>query len=142
MRFVTPTYDMLSKDGPFLQYIFVQERELSKSFKNTRQHLDADMLPHEAAQVIVDSLKADPQIRDFALLKNTPNQVGGRAGFKLVYTYRDHQGLAMQSIYYGTVNGSYFFNIRYTATQRHYFAADLDTFIKVVDSLLLAQPPA
>lgn len=137
MRLTTPSYDMFSKDGPYLQYILVQDRPLSQGFQFTRRTVEADMLPHEMARVIIDNLQADPQVRDFTLLANGPAMVGGRPGFKLIYTYQDRQGVDMQTVYYGTVHAAHFFNLRYTAVQRHYFPADQDTFEQVAQSLHL-----
>lgn len=135
MHYAAPTYEMLSRYGPYLQYIFIQELPLSAGFTHTRQHLAPDMLPHEMARVIVDDLRADTNISNFSLMANAPVLVGGRPGFKLVYSYRDPQGVAMKTIYYGTVNAAYFFNLRYTAAQRHYFASDLLAFRRVLESL-------
>ncbi|RJQ87123.1 MAG: hypothetical protein C4519_01200 [Desulfobacteraceae bacterium] len=138
MRFVAPTYEMLSKDGPYLQYIFIQERPVSAAFKYTQQHIEADMLPHELARVVIDNLQGDPQISGFTLLANSPAQIGGKAGFKLVYTHQDRQGLDMKTIYYGTVHSDRFLNLRYTAAQRHYFNVDMYTFEQVFKSLRLS----
>jgi len=137
MHLAAPAYDMFSKDGPYLQYILVQERPLSQRFHFTTRTMAADMLPHEMAGIIIDNLRSDPQIRDFDLLANGPAMVGGRPGFKLIYTYQDRQGVEMQAIYYGTVHAERFFNLRYTATKRHYFTADRDTFEQVARSLRL-----
>lgn len=137
MHFATPAYDMYSKDGPYLQYILVQERPLTQEFHFTTRTMAVDMLPHEMAGIIIDNLRADPQIRNFSLVSSAPVMVAGRPGFKLIYTYQDRQGVEMQTIYYGTVHMDRFFNLRYTATKRHYFAADRDTFEQVARSLRL-----
>jgi hypothetical protein len=138
MRLDAPNYEMISKDGPYLQYIFIQERPLAAGFNHTRQHLERGMLPHEMARVILDDLRADTQISGFTLLSNTPAQVGGLPGFRLVYSYRDRQGVDMKTIYYGVVFSGYFFNVRYTAARRYYFAADRNTFQQVFKSLCLS----
>lgn len=44
----------------------------------------------------------------------------------------------MKTIYYGVISSGHFFNIRYTAAKRYYFATDLDTFRKVFKSLHLS----
>ena len=137
MRLTSPAYIMLSKDGPYLEYILVQDRPLSAGFSYSRQYLKQDMLPHEMAQVVIDSLLADPHIRDFQLLVNTPAILGGHAGFRLVYTFQDDQGVDMKTVYYGTALAHSFMNVRYTAAQRHYFDAGLKTFEQVIASLRL-----
>lgn len=138
MHLSTPAYEMLSKDGPYLQYILIEERPLTKGFRFTRHKMETGMLPHEAAQVVVDSLSSDPQIRHFKIVSNEPASLGGKAGFKLVYTYQDQQGVDVQSIYYGVILPHSFFNLRYTATRRYYFPKDLATLRKVHDSVRLS----
>lgn len=137
MYFSTSAYEMLSKDGPYLQYILIQERPLAREFKHTRQKLEAAMLPDEAAQVIVNNMSADPQIKNFQLLRTEPAMIGGHMGFKLEYTYLDQQNVPIKSIYYGVILPRLFFNLRYTAAHRFYFSKDLDTFDQVCQSVRL-----
>jgi hypothetical protein len=138
MRLSTSAYDMLSKDGPYLQYILIQGRPLGKPFQYTQRKLEAAMLPHEAAQVIANDLSADPHLKSFKLLSSEPAWTGGYLGFKLAYTYLDQQNVRIQSIYYGVILSDLFFNIRYTAARRFYFAKDLETFEQVRQSVRLA----
>ncbi|MGD9366819.1 MAG: hypothetical protein PVH87_14050 [Desulfobacteraceae bacterium] len=135
MRLTTPTYEMLSRDGPYLQYIFIQEQPLQQGLRNSRQKIGPSMLPHEAAAVIIDTLKSDTRIRNFHLLKNSPATLGGKMGFRLIYTYTDDQGVQIKCDYYGVILPKTFFNIRYTAAQRHYFDKDADRFQQTLGSL-------
>lgn len=135
MRMTTPTYEMLSRDGPYLQYIFIQEQPLSNKTRYTERKMNAAMLPHEAAEVIADALKSDPKIRKFRLLSNRPTIVGGEPGFRLAYTYTDNQGVELKSLYYGVILDDAFFNIRYTAALRYYFAKDVGDFRLLIKSL-------
>lgn len=135
MRLTTPGYEMLSVDGPYLQYIFIQQQPYSRGLAHTRRKMNAAMLPHEAAQLVEDALKSDPQIRSFKRLSSQPAIVGGKPGFRITYTYLDHQGVAIRTIYYGALLVDSFFNIRYTAAQRHYFARYLSEFEQLMESL-------
>jgi hypothetical protein len=137
MRLTTQTYEMLSRDGPYLQYIFIQEQSLQQELRNSRQKITPAMLPHEAAAVIVDTLKSDRRIRNFHLLKNSPAMLGGKMGFRLIYTYTDDQGVKIKCDYYGVILQKTFFNIRYTAAHRHYFDKDIDLFQQTLASLRL-----
>jgi hypothetical protein len=137
MQFSAGDYEMYSKDGPYLQYILVQARPLLQGFRNSALKLKADMLPHEAAQVVIDNLRADSQIAGFQLLGNEPATLDGLPGFKLLFSYRNPQGVEVQSAYYGVVLPHAFFNMRYTAARRHYFARDLMAFEQVRQSLRL-----
>jgi hypothetical protein len=137
MHLSTQKSEMLSKDGPYLEYILIQSRPLTRGFRFTNQKLNTGMLPHEVAQLIVDNMRLDPLIRQFRLLASEPAMVGGHAGFKLIYSYQDAFGVQIKSIYYGAILPTLFFNLRYTATQRHYFDAELPAFEMVFDSLRL-----
>jgi hypothetical protein len=139
MRLATPTYDMLSKDGPYLQYLFVQERPFTQTLGHTKRNLDSRMLPHEAAEIIVDNLRSDPQIRRFTLVSSEPAEVGGKMGFRLEYSHLDQQGVEIQSIYYGVLLHNSFFNLRYTAARRYYFQKYLDEFEQMRRSLRLSE---
>ncbi len=137
MHLRTQESEMLSKDGPYLEYILIQSRSLAQGFRFTDQKLNPGMLPHEAAQLIIDNMRSDPLIRQFRLQASEPAMVGGRAGFRLTYSYQDQFGVELKTYYYGVVLPDRFFNLRYTATQRHYFEQELPAFNKVVDSLRL-----
>jgi hypothetical protein len=135
MHLSTRESEMLSKDGPYLEYILIQARSLAQAFRFTDQRIDPDMLPHEAAQLIVDNMRSDPVIRQFRLLANEPAIVGGHAGFRLTYSYQDQYGVALNTIYYGVVLPNLYFNLRYTAAQRYYFDKELPAFNKAFQSL-------
>ena len=138
MHLSTQESEMLSKDGPYLEYILIQSRSLAQGFRFTNQILKPDMLPHEAAQVITDNMRSDPLIRQLRLLASEPAMVGGHAGFRLIYSYQDPYGVKTKTIYYGVILPNRFFNLRYTAAHRYYFDKELPAFNEVVDSLRLA----
>lgn len=137
MHLSMPESQMLSKNGPYLEYILIQSRPLTQGFRFTRQELNTGMLPHEAAGLILDNLRSDPLIGSFQLLSSEPATVAGRSGFKLTYSYRDQVGVETKTIYYGAILTDQFFNIRYTAAQRYYFDKELPAFNEVLSSLRL-----
>jgi hypothetical protein len=137
MHLSTHESEMLSKDGPYLDYILIQSKPLYQGFRFTNQKLNPDMLPHETAQLITDNMRSDPLIRRFRLLDSKPAMVDGHEGFKLVYSYQDTYGVDIKSVYYGVILPDLFFNLRYSAPQRHYFEKELPAFNEVVDSLRL-----
>ena len=138
MHLSMPESEMLTKNGPYLEYILVQSRPLAKAFRFTKQVLDPSMLPHEAAQLIVDNLRSDPRFRCFQLLASEPAVAANCTGFKLTYSYLDKYGVTMKAIYYGVLLPDRFFNIRYTAALRYYFEQGLPTFKTVFGSLQLS----
>lgn len=135
MHLSMPDSEMLSKNGPYLEFIMIQSRPYTKGFRFTKQELNLGMLPHEAAELIIDNLRSDPLIRNFRLLASKPEMIGGRAGFKLTYSYRDKHGVVLKTIYYGVLLPAQFFNMRYTAAQRYYFEKELPAFNDVLGSL-------
>ena len=142
MRLSTPDYEMVSRDGPYLEYILLRELPLTRGFQHTRRKINAGMLPNEAAQVVIDNLNADPAIKQLTIVANEPAVVGGWEGFRLVFTYRDQQDVDMRTDYYGAVIGSSFVSLRYNAAQRHYFDAELPAFRNALQSLhCSANPP-
>lgn len=141
MRLSTTAYEMVSRDGPYLEYILLREQPLTQGFQHTRRKIDAGMLPNEAAQVIIDNLKADPAIKQLTIIANEPAEVGGREGFRLVFTYRDQQDVDLRTDYYGAVIGSSFVSLRYNAAQRHYFHAELPAFRNALQSLRCSSNP-
>ena len=73
----------------------------------------------------------------FNLIENTPVQISGRSGFKLMYTLKNRDGLKIKSIYYGFLYDEGFYAIRYSAAQRHYFDKDLQNFQNLFASFQL-----
>ncbi len=120
-RVNTDRYFMITKDGAFKHYILVQERPLTAPFKNTGRVLEAAMLPHEAAQVIVDELSSDPNLTGFQMVENIPATVAGRPGFRLTFMYTDPAGIVFKTVYYGCIQGQRFYNLRYAASDKAYF---------------------
>lgn len=138
MRLSTPSYEMFSKDGPYLQYIFVQQRPLNQPFRHTHQVLNQTQLPNEAAEIVVDSLRSDPRIAGFHLISSQPVTLDGRVGFKLLYTHKDQQGVTIQSLYFGVSFENTFFNLRYTAAKRYYFDKNFKEFEQMIKSVHLS----
>jgi hypothetical protein len=128
--------------GSFLQYVLVQQRPVGKPFKHTRKRFNKGMLPLETAEVILDEIGSDQLLLNFQVIENIPAKMNGHDGFRLVYTYKDKDGLELKTIYYGFITGEWFYNIRYTAAKRHYFEKDIETFGKILNSfkLLKSQP--
>lgn len=137
MHLSMPDSEMLSKNGPYLEYILIQARLLTTRFRFTNRVLNAGMLPREAAELIIDNLRADPLIRNFRLLTSEPAMIAGRSGFKLSYCYRDQHEVEIKAIYYGVLLSDLFFNMRFTAAQRYYFDEELPTFNEIFSSLQL-----
>ncbi len=139
---------LITKDGPFQQYVLIQRRPLDKNFRNTQKKIRSGMLPQEAADILIDELASDRHIMNFKVLNNRPAMIDGHAGFKMLFTHKDKKGTRFKTLYYGFINGNFFYNLRYCAARRHYFKKDLADFKQIVNSFKLVnsianqQPPA
>ena len=123
---------LVTKDGPFLQYVLIQERPINKPFKNTKKKIKSGMLPQEAAGIIIDELASDRYLTNFSLIENGPAVISGHDGFKILFYYKDKKGVEFKTLYYGFIRGDSFFNLRYCAAMRNYFEKDLPTFEKII----------
>jgi hypothetical protein len=126
---------LLFKDGFNLQTITLSKRSLVGEFKHTRKKLTTSMLPQEAAEIVLDNIRANPQVFDLNVIENGPAIIAETPGFKLSYTYRDKSGLTRQATIYGTLDRDMLVTLSFDAVKRHYFQKDLATFEKVKDSL-------
>jgi hypothetical protein len=125
---------LLTKDGPYLQYVLIQQRPLNKPFRNTKKKIRGGMLPQEAAGIIIDELASDRYLMNFSVIENAPATVDGHAGFKILFIYKDKKGSQFKTLYYGFISGNSFYNLRYSAAARHYFDKDIADFEQIVSS--------
>ncbi|MDJ0817663.1 MAG: PsbP-related protein [Desulfobacterales bacterium] len=128
---------LITKDGPYLQYVLIQRRPLEKSFRYTQKKMKSSMLPQEAAGIIIDELASDRFLMNFSVIENTPAKIDGQAGFKILFSYKDKKGSQFKTLYYGFINGGAFYNLRYCAAERHYFDKDIAEFEQIKNSFKL-----
>jgi len=128
---------LLTKDGPYLQYVLIQQRPLNKAFRYTKKKIRRGMLPQEAAGIIIDELASDRYLMNFSVIENAPATVDGHAGFKILFTYTDKKGSQFKTLYFGFVSPDSFFNLRYCAAARHYFEKDIAAFDQIINSFKL-----
>ena len=130
---------ILTKDGPFSQYILVQQRPVDQPFKNTKRKLNNGMLPQEAAQVILDEMVSDRGLMNFQLIENHPVVVNQYEGFRIVFSYKTPDGVSFKSILCGLLQGEWFYSIRYNASEGHYSDTDVRTFENVLQSFQITE---
>ena len=135
-------YLLVTKETPFLQYIMVQNRPISKSFQNTKKKIQKEMLPEEAAQIIIDELVSDQNLVNLRILDNTPATTKGYEGFTILYTYSDAEGQRYKTLYYGFIKEDTFFNLRFTAADRIYFQRDIGDFRSILNSFQIIKTEA
>jgi hypothetical protein len=130
---------LITKEGPFLQYVLIQQRPIDRIFKNTQKKLRQQMLPLESTRIIIDEIASDRNIMNFKVVENSPAIIDGHAGFKILFTYKDKKGSEFKTLYYGFINGDSFFNLRYNAATRHYFDKDIADFKQILNSFKLVK---
>jgi hypothetical protein len=133
-KVTTGKYLMITKDGAFSQYILVQQRHVNRPFSHTKRKINKGMLPQEAAQVIMDEITSDRAVLNFKVLENRPAAVNGYNGFRLLFTYKTKDGYKFRTLYYGFVQGEWFYSLRYNAADGRYSDKDVDTFREVLES--------
>jgi hypothetical protein len=127
----------ITRDGIPLQNIIINRRLIDDEFEYTKRKLSKDMLPQEAAEVILDNISSDQTVLNLEVLENMPTEISGFPGFRLVFMYKNEDGLRTKSIFYGFMKGEWFYSIGYNSAARHYFEKDLETFEKVLNSFKL-----
>ena len=130
----TTKYYILTKDGPYSQYILVQQRPIDKPFVHTSKTLNRAMSPREVAAVFVEEMAQDQAVLNFRLLENKATRVNVHDGFRLVFTYGDQEGHRFQTYMYGFLNGDSFYTLRYNADASCYCNQDIEEFHKFVQT--------
>ena len=133
-RKIDRPYLLVTKDSPFLQNIMVQNRFIGKSFRYTKKKMQREMLPEEAAQIIIDEYASDQNIGNLKVLNNAPAEINGHDGFKILLTYMGPKGKEFHTLYYGFIKADTFFNLRFTAGGRQYFQKDIEAFNRMLNS--------
>jgi hypothetical protein len=127
----------ITRDGLALQQIRVRIADITKQDdEDAKKILKKGMLPQEAAERVLDIMRSDKSLSQFTLVENAPAQIGGREGFRLVYTYRNDP-VRYRTVYYGLLQGETFYRISYTAPVRYYFDKDVAVFEAIVKSFKL-----
>lgn len=137
MRLVSDRNLFISGDGPFLQYVLIQDRQVDRPFRHTNKKVSKDMLPQEAAEVILDEIISDQSLLTLEMIENVPAIIDQHDGFRIVFTYKNRDGLKFKTVYYGFLTNEKFYSIRYSAVMRYYFEKDIETFRKVLESFTL-----
>lgn len=133
---------MLTKEDPFSQYILVQQRHVDKPFDHTKRTLRKGILPPEAAQVILDEIILDQSVLNFRIIENLPALVNQYEGFKLIFTYGTKDGYQFKTVYYGFLQGDWFYSIRYNAAETKFSQDDVEAFEAVIRTFKIMDPRA
>jgi hypothetical protein len=125
---------MMTKDGVFSQYILVQQRHVEEPFRHTKRTFDRQMLPQEAAQVVLDEIASDRSVLNFKVIENKPTRLNRYDGFRVVFTYKTSKGSEFKTTYYGFLKGDWFYSVRYNVSDQYDTREGYDDFETVLDS--------
>lgn len=125
---------VLTRDGIMLQQISISRQALDKELPHIKKKFSKDMLPQEAAGLIVDDIRSNPDFSSVEIIDNSPARVSGYPGFKIVYSYRTKQGLTRKVINYGLLHGDWYYGLVCAAPARYYFGRDSATFERIEQS--------
>jgi hypothetical protein len=138
MKLTSDKYLLVTRDGALLQNIIIERVGIDEPLEHTKKKLNKNMLTQEAADVVIDNISSDKAVLNLVILENIPVTIDASQGFKILYTYKNKDGLRFKSLYCGFLSGDWLYSIRYTAPERHYFHKDVGTFEKVLNSFRLS----
>jgi hypothetical protein len=128
---------MYSKEGPFEQYIFIQQRPVNQEFPHARKALSPGMTPREVSDLFLQEIASDPGVLDLRVLEKHPAKINSYDGFKAVFTYKVKDGYNFKTMLYGFLWGDWFYGIRYNADVNKFCDEDVRTFEKIVKTFVI-----
>jgi hypothetical protein len=127
----------ITRDGILLQNIIIKKMSISEELAHSKKKFRKDMLPQEQAELIIDDFISNPSLVNFTVLENSPATIDGHKGFRLVFTYKNQDGLREKSTFSGFLSQDWFYFIRYTAAARYYYDKDYASYEQVLKSFRL-----
>lgn len=124
----------ITKDGFSLQQIAIGRIRVGDDLPHTRKKIASGMSPQEAADVMADNVRSNQKLLRPLIQSNEPATVGGKPGFKLLYSYETQEGLRINVAYYGSLSDPALYYLMFEAPAQYYFSRDLPVFEKVRQS--------
>lgn len=122
---------MATRDGELLQRIDVEFRSHAKAFRKSKLQSNAGLMPHEQAERLLAEIQAEGHLEDVEVIRNEPELVDGHPGFRLQVAYKvpiDGDPLRYRAILVGVATDAGLVLVSYRAPALHFFARDLVTF--------------
>jgi hypothetical protein len=130
---------LVTRDGFSLQVIRMTRLEVGQPLASSKRKLVRGMEPAEVAEVLSGEFASKQNITGVKLLESSPARIAGAPGMKIVFSFKDSDGLRKKSVFYGVLGERWIWYLAYAAPARYYFDADLPTFEKVVASVRLVK---
>ncbi len=129
----------LTRDGMPIQTLRIEYRKHDQAFPGIRKSSDADMLPTEAAELLLADLKTNRYLANIRIIDNVPWPVAGQPGFRFHGDYLDERGARFDLVAAGCVTKVGLLVVFYRALSAHYYPRDLPLFEQTVAGLELGE---
>lgn len=129
----------LTRNGPELQYIFVQTKPLGKPLIYTKKNLYSGMSGLDMAEYFLENNTFDQRVGALKMTELSTGQVLGYPGFKMEGTYENADGLTHAFTYYGFMTEKLYYGVSYSAPERVYYGKDLPEFKQFFSSFRILQ---
>ncbi|MDH4190339.1 MAG: hypothetical protein OEW21_09055 [Betaproteobacteria bacterium] len=126
----------LTRDGFGLEDIDLVRFDLKDAFPHLQKPFAGNMLPSEAADLLIADLKK-AGLESLTVLGNEPATIAGKPGFKLHVAYKNGRGLSTERLMYGFGHKSGFYVLSYEAPGLYYFPTYKNAFLGVLNSFRL-----
>jgi len=132
-----------TRDGPFLQAIYVDFRAHKTAFKSLKQASSATMLPQDLAEKLVADMTKERGLENVTTLGSEPAELAGQPAFRLSFEYRapvERGAVRFREVVVGTVNARGLYLLGYRAPVIRYFERDLAAFDATLTSFAINLP--
>ncbi len=125
----------LTRHGIELDSMHLRRWKLTTEVKGTGRTLEGDLMPHEIAEISLDSRRLDDGVGGLEVLGNGPAVVDGRACYEIDYQFRGETGLPIRTVEVGCAVGPWIYRFEYRAAEQHYFEAGRPDFEALVETI-------
>ena len=130
-----------TRDGIWLQQIFVDFRKHKNAFRALKQDSNPEMMPQDLAEKYVAEMTAASSLQNMEILSNEPALLAGRPAFRVHVAYRasvDMGSVRYQAIVVGANSPQGIFLVGYDAAVLHYFQRDVAAFETTLATFAIA----
>lgn len=134
---------LATRDGPWLQAIYVDFRKHKKAFPGLKKDATPDMMPQELAEKLVADFTISRGLQNMQVLSDQPTELAGLPAFRLHLAYRtavDAGSVRYEEYVVGANSPQGIFVIHYRAPVLHYFARDVEAYEQSLASFAIAAP--
>lgn len=134
---------LATRDGPYLQAVYVDYRKHKKAFPGIKKDATPDMMPQELAEKLVADITASRGLQNMQVLSDEPAELAGLPAFRLHLAYRtavDAGSVRYEEIVVGANSPQGIFVVHYRAPVLHYFTRDVVAYEQALASFTIAAP--